>query len=53
MANFGLSEDQQILENKYCRTQWRAIKELKAKDKCENSFLCDDKMEIIFIAFDV
>ena len=51
MANFGLSEDQQILEN--LPNLWRAIKELKAKDKCENSFLCDDKMEIIFIAFDV
>lgn len=36
-----------------CLLMWRAIKELKAKDKCENSFLCDDKMEIIFIAFDV
>ena len=51
MANFGLSEDQQILEN--LPNLWRAIKELKAKDKCENSFLCDDKMEIIFTAFDV
>ena len=42
--------------NKYWKTLpnlWRAIKELKAKDKCENSFLCDDKMEIIFTAFDV
>ena len=25
----------------------------KAKDKCENSFLCDDKMGIIFTAFGV
>ena len=39
--------------NKYWKNLWRAIKGLKAKDKCENSFLSDDKMEIIFTAFDV
>ena len=40
--------------NKYwkiCRICGERLK--KAKDKCENSFLCDDKMEIIFTAFGV
>ena len=48
MANFGLSEHQQILE-KICRICGERLK--KAKDKYKNSFLCADKMEIIFTAF--
>ena len=50
MANFGLSEHQQILE-KICRICGERLK--KAKDKYENSFLCADKTEIIFTAFGV
>ena len=50
MANFGLSEHQQILE-KICRICGERLK--KAKDKYENSFLCTGKMEIIFTAFGV
>ena len=50
MANFGLSEHQQILE-KICRICGVWLK--KAKDKYENSVLCTDKMEIIFTAFSV
>ena len=50
MANFGLSEHQQILE-KICRICGERLK--KAKDKYENNFLCADKTEIIFTAFGV
>ena len=50
MANFGLSEHQLILE-KLCRICGDRLK--KAKDKYENSFLCDDKKDMIFEAFGV
>ena len=50
MANFGLSEHQQMLE-KICRICGERLK--KAKDKYENSFLCANRTEIIFTAFGV
>ena len=50
MANFGLSEHQLILE-KLCRICGDRLK--KAKDKYENTFLCDDKKDMIFEAFGV
>ena len=48
MAKFGLSEHQLILEKLY-RICGDRLK--KAKDKYENSFLCDDKKDMIFEAF--
>ena len=48
MANFGLSENQMILEE-LCRICVERLK--KAKDKYENSFFSADRREVIFMAF--
>ena len=48
MANFGLSENQIILEE-LCRICGERLK--KAKDKYENSFFWADRRDVIFMAF--
>ena len=50
MANFGFAQNQQIL-SKLCRICGERL--MKANDKYENSFSCDDRRDLIFNSFGV